>query len=415
MFYFTTEHTKNVLAMISSFVLLTSIDSDVIAPLLLGLATVSFYQGFVETLVAEIYVTQFEKNEVYAKYAFLTISFLLSGFAVLILFLVSILDIAPPYLVQFRNEIALTIFFSSSILVFRSFYVLNGQMTPLSIANLVETIFQGGIVFACILKSSFSVIILLRFARLPVINISYWLFGIIELCASKIKHDVLFDSNRIFGFLRYCKTINIKHNYILAVNLFLKSFTSNQDIVLVNLTFGNAVTTTYKFLLLIKQIVLSITGTLWKMWINQIIGHDSIIERKTQKYVVRLMALSVLGSLLVLPAFPILNYLTTTSLLDFIGIKLDQLDFQRYRTESFVFILLLLLPQSSTQWTRIILLLKKRIDISTCSYILISVALLLSTQVSSSFFSFLISYGLCVMIILVVQIIRTGKLILTNN
>ena len=127
------------------------------------------------------------------------------------------------------------------------------------------------------------------------------------------------------------------------------------------------------------------------------------------------MALSVLGSLLVLPVFPILNYLTTTSLLDFIEIKLDQLDFQRYRTESFVFILLLLLPQSSTQWTRIILLLKKRIDISTCSYILISVALLLSTQVSSSFFSFLISYGLCVMIILVVQIIRTGKLILTNN
>ena len=385
-----TQYLKTVVNIISMFTLLLVLTSTQIAPVLMALSVLNFYIQSVECFLGESYLMNLERYRWLDRYKLLIISIALASVSIVILWvLVELVSI--EFLDKYFFHIILGLLFSSGILLKRTHFVLEGRFLPVIIANIAEVSLLASVFVLAITDAALPLIVLLLFMRYPLVNIVFTMAIIsqdyAQLCRIKMGQYTIVNLTKVLSLDYKSAT--------LTINLALKSFLNNQDLVLVGLYFGDQSVVIYKFFTQIKSLVSELTGSFLQLYTRHIIDDGKLTEY-SRRYIFRIIWIAISFCLAfcfiypILLAFPYLESFES----DFITSLIN------FKAEMLWYTFLIILPFSSIQWTRLVLMISNKVNASSLVHLLLVAGLFLSGALAGSFSSFIVAYGLYVSLLL---------------
>jgi hypothetical protein len=299
--------------------------------------------------------------------------------------------VSIEFLDKYFFHIILGLLFSSGILLKRTHFVLEGRFLPVIIANIAEVSLLASVFVLAITDAALPLIVLLLFMRYPLVNIVFTMAIIsqdyAQLCRIKMGQYTIVNLTKVLSLDYKSAT--------LTINLALKSFLNNQDLVLVGLYFGDQSVVIYKFFTQIKSLVSELTGSFLQLYTRHIIDDGKLTEY-SRRYIFRIIWIAISFCLAfcfiysILLAFPYLESFES----DFITSLIN------FKAEMLWYTFLIILPFSSIQWTRLVLMISNKVNASSLVHLLLVAGLFLSGALAGSFSSFIVAYGLYVSLLL---------------
>ena len=385
-----TQYLKTAVNIISMFTLLLVLPSTQIAPVLMALSVLNFYIQSVECFFGESYVMNLERYRWLDRYKLFTISIALAFVSILILWVLVELVIIE-FLNKYFFHIILGLLFSTGILLKRTHFVLEGSLLPIIIANIAEVSLLVSVFVLAITDAAFPLIVVLLFMRYPLVNI-FFTMAIISQDFAKLRRIRMGQ----YTIVNLAKVLSLDYkSATLSINLALKSFLNNQDVVLVGLYFGEQSVVIYKFFTQIKSLVSELIGSFLQLYTPHIIDDGTLTEH-ARKYIFKIIWIAISFCLAFCFTYPMLLALPYLESLesDFITSLIN------FKAEMLWYALLVILPFSSIQWTRLVLMISNKVNASSFIHLLLVVGLVLLGALVDSFSSFTIAYGLYVSLLL---------------
>lgn len=385
-----TQYLKTGLNITSMFTLLFIVPATQIAPILMALSVLNFYIQSVECFLGESYVMNLERYRWLDRYKLLTVSIALVSVSILILWVLVELEIIE-FLNRYFFHIIFGLLFSSGILLKRTHFVLKGRLLPIIIANIAEVFLLVSVLVLAITDAALSIIAVLLFIRYPLVNI---VFTVAIIFQDFVKLRRIRMGQYTLANLTKVLSLDYK-SATLSINLSLKSFLNNQDVVLVGLYFGEQSVVIYKFFTQIKSLVSELIGSFLQLYTRHIIDDGKLTEH-ARKYVFRIIWIAISFTLAFCFTYPVLLALPYIESFksDFI------ISLINFKAEMLWYALLVILPFSSIQWTRLVLMISNKVNVSSFIHLLLVAGLVLSGTLVDSFASFIVAYGLCVSLLL---------------
>lgn len=374
----------------SMFTLLFIVPATQIAPILMALSVLNFYIQSVECFLGESYLMNLERYRWLDRYKLLTASIALASVSVLILWVLFELEIIG-FLNEYFFHIILGLLFSSGILLKRTQFVLKGRLLPIIIANIAEVFLLVSVTVLAITEAALPLIVVLLFMRSPVVNIVFTM-AMISQDFIKLRQIRMGQ----YTIVNLTKVLSLDYkSATLSVNLALKSFLNNQDVVLVGIFFGEQSVVIYKFFTQIKGLISEFIGSFLQLYTRHIIDDGKLTEH-ARKYVFRIIWIAISFTLAFFFTYPVLIALPYIESFksDFI------ISLINFKAEMLWYALLVILPFSSIQWTRLVLMISNKVNVSSFIHFLLVAGLVLSGTLVDSFASFIVAYGLCVSLLL---------------
>lgn len=385
-----TQYLKTGVNIISMLTLLLVMSSTQIAPVLMALSVLNFYIQSVECFLGESYVMNLERYRWLDRYKLFTISIVIAFVSILILWVLFELEIIE-FLNKYFFHVILGLLFSSGILLKRTHFVLKGRLLPIIIANVAEVFLLVSVSVLAITEAALPLIVMLLFMRYPLVNIVFTM-AIISQDFVKLRRIRMGQ----YTIVNLTKVLSLDYkSATLSINLALKSFLHNQDVVLVGLYFGDQSVVIYKFFTQVKSLVSDLIGSFLQLYTRHIIADGKLTEN-TRKYVFRIIWIAISFCLAFCFTYPVLLAIPYLESLesDFIASLIN------FKAEMLWYALLVILPFSSTQWTRLVLMISNKVNASSYIHLLLVAGLALSVALVDSFASFIVAYGLCVSLLL---------------
>lgn len=367
---------SNLLAIIALLTCVTLVSPLILGNMLIALAIVNFFQGFIGTFISEVFTRRYLNESNVMLYEYIETTFLSAIlFFLIIIFFYSIGGSFLSY--KYLLLIGISLVFGAPYLINKADMVLGGELEKLTIINVLDCTIYFYILFSVIYFPN----ILLTYDML-LIRIT--LLAIIQLVISN-KNIKYFANYQRIKFYKRFKDIG------LASNLFLKSGVGNLDIILIANVVGKEFTPIYKLLQSMKTLLMSFSGSYWKSKISTVIDGNLIDIVKLKIVISKLSLISIvfalLGSLCIIYG---INYIYTNDSVN----NLFETKFWLYQKEILFFLFLIALPHAISHWTRVMILLSTSIMYSTICYIFLAVSLIFATLFSKDFTSFILTYGL---------------------
>lgn len=372
------------------FTLLLVLPSTQIAPVLMALSVLNFYIQSVECFIGESYLMNLERYSWLDRYRLLIIAIALASVSIVILW-VFVELVSIEFLNRYFFHIILGLLFSSGILLKRTHFVLEGRMLPVIIANVGEISLLAFVFVLALTDAALPLIVILLFMRYPLVNIIFMMAIIsqdfVQLSRIRVGQCTIVNLRKVLSLDYKSAT--------LTINLALKSFLNNQDLVLVGLYFGDQSVVIYKFFTQIKSLVSELTGGFLQLYTRQIIDKGKLTEC-SRKYIFRIILIAIsfcLAFSFIYPmlfAFPFLESFDSDLIASLINFK----------TEMLWYTFLVILPFAAIQWTRLVLMISNKVNASSLVHLFLVAGLVLLGALAGSFSSFIVSYGLYVSLLL---------------
>lgn len=374
--YIASQIASNLLAIIALLTCVTLVSPLTLGNMLIALAIVNFFQGFIGTFISEVFTRRYLNESNVMLYEYIETTFLSAIlFFLIIIFFYSIGGSFLSY--KYLLLIGISLVFGAPYLINRADMLLGGELEKLTIINVLDCTIYFYILFSVIYFPN----ILLTYDMF-IIRIT--LLAIIQLVISN-KNIKYFANYQRIKFYKRFKDIG------LASNLFLKSGVGNLDIILIANVIGKEFTPIYKLLQSMKTLLMSFSGSYWKSKISTVIDGNLINTVKLKIVISKLSLISIvfalLGSLCIIYG---INYIYTNDSVN----NIFETKFWLYQKEILFFLFLIALPHAISQWTRVMILLSTSIMYSTICYIFLAFSLIFATLFSKDFTSFILTYGL---------------------
>jgi hypothetical protein len=199
---------------------------------------------------------------------------------------------------------------------------------------------------------------------------------------------------------------------VLFINLLMKSFVGNLDILLVSVAIGKDVVPIYKLMQTLRTLLTSFSGAYWKTKVSTILGNGRINTMSLRMVIYKMLLISIsislIGSLCI--------FMGTEILLE--NPKLQEnfaTPIWRYQREIQLFLYLVAISYAVSQWTRIALLVTKKIYLSTICHVFLALILAVSSFFANDLERFILLLGCGTSLINTVYQIIVYNTILRNE
>jgi hypothetical protein len=402
--YVLVQNIKNIVLIVTFLIVAASYKSEQFGQLLLALSVSAFYQSFVETYFSEVYTSTYKHR----KEEYLNAFFVWSLIFWILLLLLPLYILKVFFNIQYIEDYYYYILgntlFCVSYLLLRAKLVLTSELYILTSINIFEVIVFTIQILMALNSFPFKYIVIAYFVRLPITNI----LCIIKL--NKFKKEF----NDFKSHFNICRILLFNRNAPkLLINLIIKSFNGTQDLMIINYQFGASFVVLYKFMMQIKTGVSSLSSAIWHSNVGSFLKDNKINYIKLKYYVMQYIktTLSIaFASIIVIGLFLSLigNYLITE--INNTDIEILKM-FITHKTEFIVFCIFYLLPYTLSQWTRIVLLIEEKIEISTITHIILLIGIFITAFMASNFLTFLIGFGLITSIASIMLIIEAYRIL----
>lgn len=396
--YQLTQHGCNFAAVLAYLSCVGFVPAEPLAEMLIALAVVNFFQGFIGTFVSEIFTSHYLQDGLSKLSFYLRICFFAAViYAVMFYFLIEALGIEITS--KYKNLVVLSLLLGCSFYLTRALCVLSGDLASLIICNIVDFSIYTFVIFSVYSNIDYLISYDLLLLKVPI-------GSLLLLFIKKACFNFSLSSTDIG------KSIKTRlFDLALFINLLMKSFVSNLDILLVSVAAGKDVVPIYKLMQTMRTLLTSFSGAYWKTKVSTILGNGRINIKSLRMVIYKMLLISISISLL-------------GSLCIFIGteILLENPKLQEsfatpiwlYHREFQLFLYLVAFSYAVSQWTRIALLVTKKIYLSTIVYGFVALTLAASSIFTNDLERFIIVLGCGTFLMITVYQTIVYNIILRN-
>lgn len=375
------------------------VPSEPLAEMLIALAIVNFFQGFIGTFVSEIFTSHYLQDGLSKLSFYLRVCFFGAIIYTVVFYLLNE-ALGVEITSKYKNLVVLSVVSGCSFYLMRALCVLSGDLASLIICNIVDFFIYLFVIFSVYSNINFLISYDLLLLKVPI-------GSLLLLYIKKASFNVSLSSADIGESIK-----TRLFDLVLFINLLMKSFVGNLDILLVSVAIGKDVVPIYKLMQTLRTLLTSFSGAYWKTKVSTILGNGRINTMSLRMVIYKMLLISIsislIGSLCI--------FMGTEILLE--NPKLQEnfaTPIWRYQREIQLFLYLVAISYAVSQWTRIALLVTKKIYLSTICHVFLALILAVSSFFANDLERFILLLGCGTSLINTVYQIIVYNTILRNE